>query len=71
MPDLEVPKDQGESRRWSYLPWTREMEESSRTENPTGLKVKLRGFRSAFDGDRKGTAGTSSTKQKSKKQKRK
>jgi hypothetical protein len=30
VPDFGAPKDQATGRRWSYIPWTREMEESCR-----------------------------------------
>jgi hypothetical protein len=35
-PDMSCPKDQSRGRRWSWVPWTREMEESCR------LVVKLK-----------------------------
>ncbi|KAF2132411.1 hypothetical protein P153DRAFT_429552 [Dothidotthia symphoricarpi CBS 119687] len=36
--DMTAPKDQGKGRRWSYVPWTREQEESCR---PATLKLKF------------------------------
>jgi hypothetical protein len=39
VPDFAAPREQGAGRRWSWVPWTEEMEESCR-----GLKVRLRGW---------------------------
>jgi hypothetical protein len=42
VPDMNAPKDQAWGRRWSYLPWTKEMEESCG--KVVKLKMKLRGW---------------------------
>lgn len=57
VPDMTVPKEQGKNRRWSYLPWTKEMEESCISDNDnasinapegSGLKLKVKFWNSAM-----------------------
>ena len=65
--DFAAPKDQARGRRWSYLPWTKEQEESCRDGREdgrggkTGLKLKVRLWNSAF-GDEDASDGTRRSK---------
>ncbi|KAH8710091.1 hypothetical protein GQ44DRAFT_714614 [Phaeosphaeriaceae sp. PMI808] len=43
IPDMTAPRDQAKGRRWSYVPWTKEQDESCKA----GLKIKLRLWNSA------------------------
>jgi hypothetical protein len=42
VPEMSAPKDQSWERRWSYLPWTTEMDQSCG--KVARLTIKLRGW---------------------------
>jgi hypothetical protein len=44
VPHMNAPKDQVRGRRWSYLPWTRDMEESCKQK----LYIRLKGWNSTM-----------------------
>lgn len=58
--DMGAPKEQGRGRRWSWVPWMREMERNCGEE--MRLKIRLRGWNSAMleekdEGKEKGKLG--------------